>query len=216
MKSLFEAALKEFEDSVYLLDSKNTPIIVVDVQPAYEPYISFDMGELCEFLNNQKSKILMYVNAEETGITEDNIHNNIIPWWNDHFYNADLDFDDVINRCEFFDKGYGYLRGWMDTGVDDAVIIRCIREMYSQKVHDSRDLFGGEESDDYIENMLKLGLSEENLVDSISVGWVSVAKLKEYSGCYIMGGGKNECLREIELLMNSFNIKYKRVSKFVY
>jgi hypothetical protein len=31
-----------------------------------------------------------------------------------------------------------------------------------------------------------------------------------------MGGGRDECLREVELLMNAFNIKYKRIDSLVY
>jgi len=31
-----------------------------------------------------------------------------------------------------------------------------------------------------------------------------------------VGGGRMECLREVELLMNAFNIKYKRIDHLVY
>ena len=54
------------------------------------------------------------------------------------------------------------------------------------------------------------------LTDPISVEWISVAQLKRFSGAYIVGGGRNECLREVELLMNAFNIKYKRIDSLVY
>jgi hypothetical protein len=30
------------------------------------------------------------------------------------------------------------------------------------------------------------------------------------------GGGRDECLREIELMMNAFNFKYKRVANWLY
>jgi len=33
---------------------------------------------------------------------------------------------------------------------------------------------------------------------------------------YIMGGGRDECLREVELLMSAFNIKHKQISEFIY
>lgn len=50
----------------------------------------------------------------------------------------------------------------------------------------------------------------------MSVGWTSVAQLKRFNGAYLVGGGRNECLREVELLMNAFNIKYKRIDSLVY
>jgi hypothetical protein len=40
--------------------------------------------------------------------------------------------------------------------------------------------------------------------------------LNKLSGSYIVGGGRNECLREVELLMNAFNFKYKRIDSMVY
>jgi hypothetical protein len=52
--------------------------------------------------------------------------------------------------------------------------------------------------------------------DPIIVEWTSVAQLKRFQGAYIMGGGRNECLREVELLMNAFNIGYKRIDRLVY
>lgn len=33
---------------------------------------------------------------------------------------------------------------------------------------------------------------------------------------WFMGGARDECLREVELLMNAFNIKYKEIGNFIY
>ena len=91
--------------------------------------------------------------------------------------------------------------------------------MYQNKVNDSRELFGGEDSDDYALNFEQfIGPEFERwmLSDGITVNWTSVAQLKRFSGSYIVGGGRNECLREVELLMNAFNIKYRRIDSMVY
>ena len=50
--------------------------------------------------------------------------------------------------------------------------------------------------------MWKLGVPRYlNLVsDAISIGWIELNNLKRYSGCYIMGGARNECLKEVQLL----------------
>jgi hypothetical protein len=40
--------------------------------------------------------------------------------------------------------------------------------------------------------------------------------LKSFSGSYLVGGGKNECLKEVEILMSAFNIKSKKVRNFIY
>jgi hypothetical protein len=48
------------------------------------------------------------------------------------------------------------------------------------------------------------------------INWTSVAQLKRFNGAYLVGGGREECLREVELLMNAFNIRYKRIDSLVY
>lgn len=200
-----------------LFESRNTPCIIVDVQPAYQGSIDFDIGDLCKFIARQTGPILMFVNADETGMTDDNVEYDVLPWWEEQFENVGLDFyEHGFGKMEFFDKGYGYLRGWMDQMIAEGNIIKTIREMYRQKVTDSRELFDGEDSETYVEDMAKLNIPERVLDDAISVEWVSIAKLREYNGGYIMGGARTECLRELELLMNAFNIKYKRIKKFVY
>ena len=43
-------------------------------------------------------------------------------------------------RVQIVDKGYGYFREWMDSGVPEAIIVKTIRLMYQAKVSDVRDL----------------------------------------------------------------------------
>lgn len=219
------------------------PVICVDVQPAYDSYeregrsTTPIMVQIMEFVQKQTGPILMFVNAEETGNTDDDIH-DIQQYWNDTLcsYTDEEDrftYNDETNEYEeaecdtemnwgnvtIVDKGYGYMRAWMDSGVPENLIIKTIREMYQQKVSDSRMLFGGEDTEDYVAQMNEfLGTDEyESLYDdNMSVEWTSVARLKQFSGAYIVGGGRTECLREVELLMNAFNIKYKRINSLVY
>lgn len=196
--------------------SMNKNCIVVDVQPAYVATGNgFDAPQwvykMMEFLNNQRGSILAFVNAEQEGLTEDTV-DDIRAFWEDAGF---LDWDRVI----VVDKGYGFFRSWMDLDMSEASIIKTIRLMYQNKVNDSRQLFGGEDSDDYEINFKAfLGGDYQDFVldEPLIVEWTSVAQLKKFSGSYIMGGGRNECLREVELLMNAFNIKYKRIEEFVY
>lgn len=197
-----------------LTEGINTPCVVVDVQPSYTGIYDGDelpwIDEMMRFLNRQRGPILMFVNADETGMTDDNVEHDIIPYWEDSGF-------ENWNNVTINDKGYGYLRGWMDQGVEDAVIIKTIREMYSQKVYDSRELFPDEDDYSYaMEQFLGWHWQDFMADDPISVEWISLGQLKAHSPCYIMGGAREECLREVELMMNAFNIKYKRIERFVY
>jgi len=195
--------------------SRGRPIVAVDLQPAYSGMMDGAEDEVFEaairFVNDSRAPCLMFVNAEQEGLTSDTINDVKIYW-------EDSGFDPRNwGRIEVYDKGYGYLRGWMDQNVSDRAIIKTIREMYVQKVNDSRELF--EEAEDYsyaMEQFLGGDWDEAMEDDNISVGWVAVDQLKRYNNCYLVGGGRNECLKEVALLMNAFNIKYKMIEDFVY
>lgn len=200
--------------SELIIEGRNHPVIVVDVQPAYEANNTIDTFlEIIDFVNNQRGPVLMFVNAERDGLTDDTV-NDVMIYWEENGFNPD-----GWNRVTIADKGYGYFRSWMDRGTSPNVIIKVIREMYRQKVSDSRDLFGGENDPQYDDKMRELMGNEHrefDLDDPLVINWTSVSKLKQFNGAYIVGGGRNECLREVELLMNAFNIKYKRVDSLVY
>lgn len=219
----------------FITEAPNHPVICIDVQPEYsgihdgaeDPVFE----DIIKFVANQTGPVLMFVNAEDTGVSGDT-KQDIVQYWEDTLcgdpedrYIEDEYGDwieeecDAINwlRFEIVDKGYGYLRSWMDQNVNDATIIQTIREMYRQKVADSRELFGGEGTEEYEQGMQQLGIPEHLYHgDMIAVEWTSIAQLRKYNGAYMVGGGRNECLREVQLLMSAFNIKYKEIDELIY
>jgi len=212
----------------FITEGLNHPIICVDVQPEYayfKPEITNICDNIIRFVNKQTGPVLMFINAEESGTSGDT-KEEIMRYWEYTMTDGDEDWYDAGNpppvdwdRFTIVDKGYGYLRSWMDHDVSPKSIIKVIRLMYQNKISDSRELFGGEESKDFEISMKALiGYDYVSWMkyDPITVNWASVAQLKQFSGSYIVGGGRNECLREVELLMNSFNIRYKRIDSLVY
>ena len=197
----------------YLLENRtNQDCIVVDIQPEYVEYMGIRwIPDLMEFLNKQ-NKILMFVNAEDQGATSDTV-DDIKIFWHENGFDENK-FKDVIVE----DKGYGYLRSWMDfPHIKQSAIIKTIREMHRQRVNSSDELFGGWEHPDYVKNMTEqLDVPEDLLDDTIYTEWTSIAQLKRFNGSLMMGGAKDECLREVQLLMNAFNIRYREVNKFIY
>ena len=196
-----------------LTEGLNYPVIVVDVQPAYASYAPAVCQKVVEFVTRQTGPVLMFVNAERDGLTEDTV-SDVVNWWEEtagymydeetEEYTSSIDWD----RFEVVDKGYGWFRSYMDQGVSPATMIKMIRYLYQNKLNDARDV----DYDTYVEIMGDDSLIDENF----SVNWTSVAQLRRFNGAYIMGGGRDECLREVELLMNAFNIRYKRVDSLVY
>jgi len=209
------------------------PVICVDVQPEYNghpwPPTNPKFVQIMNFVQKQKGPVLFFVNAEDQGMSGDSIQ-QIQQFWDETLVTEGEEGDDENGdyyykepespidwrRFEIVDKGYGYLRSWMDHGIETSTIIATIREMYVQRVTDTRDLEFPASSQRTITQSLIMGAINEMNGDPMTVGWASVAQLKRFNGAYLVGGGREECLKEVELLMNAFNIKYKRVDSLIY
>lgn len=201
-----------FKEFVIINENRSRPCIVVDVQPEYAYWDSRNKKicrNLIQFVNGQTSKILMFINGEESGMSGDT-KESVMSYWEDNGFTRDW------NNVTIIDKGYGFFRNWMDAGVSDASIIKAIRIMTQNRWNDSRE--NVEDYDDAASaEKWKKVLNDDSIpFDMISIHPFSMRKLKEYSGSYIMGGGRNECLKEVELLMNAYNIKYKRIDSLVF
>jgi ParB-like nuclease domain len=195
--------------------SRSQPVIVVDVQPEYSGMWDGDENPVFEqiitFVNNQTGPVLMFVNAEDQGLTGDTVQ-DVRQYWEDSGFDPHN-----WSRVTIVDKGYGHLRSWMDQGIPSSTIIKTIRLMYQQRVNDSRDLVLPDNMDQRTPDIKEIDQAMEQMEhDPIFVNWISVAQLKKFSGAYIVGGGRNECLREVTLLMNAFNIKYKMIDSLLY
>lgn len=190
-----------------IYEGTNRNLIVVDVQPEYSGINDGDYNPVFEdimhFVEKHKGKTLFLYNGEElTNDTEDSIRY----FWEEE--QPDISWD----RFEFYDKGYGYLRSWMDSGISNRVIIKTIRELYLKNLIMSNEL-----DSEFFE---QFNLSEYDLdiinTDPISIGWIPIDILKRYNHSYLIGGGREECLKEVELILNAFNIKYKRIDHLIY
>ena len=204
------------------------PVICVDVQPAYDNPVN---QKIINFVTKQTGPVLFFVNAQDTGTTDDHL-SDIAQYWEERApgYQPEEEGEDengeyyykeaqgAINwsRFQVVDKGYGYFRAWMDHGIEESTIIATIRELYRQRVNDTRELEFPPFNRRTATQSLIQGAIEEMDGDPLIVEWTSIAQLKKFSGAYLVGGGRNECLREVELLMNAFNIRYKRIDSLVY
>jgi hypothetical protein len=110
------------------------------------------------------------------------------------------------------DKGYGFFRAWMDMGADERDIKRALRFMLEKRVYDSRDI----PEEEWEEKFPDMWRNEFRNDPIFLPPTIRVDKLRKWKGSYLVGGGRNECLKEIEILMSTFNINYKLVKKFVY
>lgn len=195
----------------FINEKRKNNVIVVDIQPMYSSYSNsrIDMDDFTQFLMDQ-GKILYYYNGPDT--VGDDTKEDIIEWLYERSdYNDDLLNKLQSNQVIWYDKGYAFFRAWMDQGADPSFLKKAIRLMAGRKLWDSRDIEPEEwqemfpdDWEDYMED------------DPLTIPDIPLNTLKSFSGSYLVGGGKNECLKEVEILMSAFNIKAKKVRDFIY
>jgi len=192
-------------------------IINVDIQPEYEPAIHFSIPEWLEWLEQQSenNKIVFLFNGTDTvgGVSEQ----EYISWLLNLCIENDID-PDFINGSYFYDKGYAFFRYCMDSGIDDDELVALIRFMVANDINDSRDI----DSDNWKKfekkypeypNLFKL--LKDEMGEMINIPEL-MDELRQYNNIVIMGGGVDECLKEVELALQSLDKSYITVPQFIF
>jgi hypothetical protein len=184
-------------------------LLVVDIQPAYHRWCSAVSPRIMQLLNTHTGKKYCLYNAE--GLTTDT-EDSIVDYYLENGLKQEK-LDDII----FVEKAYGYFRDWMDNDVTERIIIKTIRAMVQNRVNNSTDLdVNTVLTQQEQERGLKLwGINwEDNGI--YMPDFMPISLLKQMSPFLMCGGARERCLKEIELLCNAFNIKYKRIDSLIY
>lgn len=211
----------------FLTEGTGVNLLIVDVQPEYNTWCGRILPGVQNLIEKCRAKIVIVYNdfggGDEMvdvqhylgGVSEEDAYG---------IYNDETDeYDEAeqtvlqqkLQNATYYQKEFGFLRTFMDRGVSDAVIIEIMRAMYQAKVNDSRDLPLESMSKRVQQDINQNGIGWED--EGIYLqDWVPVTMLKQLSPFYMVGGGRDECLREIELICNAFNIRYTRVDSLIY
>jgi len=143
------------------------PLLIVDIQPAYFPYMNdiIDVSETMKFIKEYKDKV--YALFVGKGLTEDEEQDVQAMF---ESYEIDTMF---IN---FIEKDYAWIRNEMEED-EDAIL----------KKFKSGDC-------DYTIDLLDVLPND----------------------MFIIGGGRNECLAEVEHTLDFMNKNYKRIEQHIY
>lgn len=189
----------------------NKTIINVDIQPEYEEYLSFDKNEWADFINNnyESNDIIFLYNGKET---LDMIDENSYKMW---LLNLGI-YEEVFYFSKFFDKEYAYFRFCLDESMDEEKIVNIVKFMIKYNINDSRDIdenmwdiFMKEYGHEDIKELLETAGDMINIPDLMDF-------LKYHSNIVLLGGGINECLKEVEIALKSLNKKYEILSQFTF
>lgn len=198
-------------------------LIVVDIQPFYHQYHKNITPQLLEHIrdnSNQYKNIIWFFNAEEVIGIEEDIHD-----MTDYIMDFEIISEDQFDSINFIDKDFGFFRNWLDAQVDDDFIKYVVKHMIQEDVVDIREL------DEEVFKMLfqtYFNLNEEDLqnewadeyeffVDNpINIPQFKWQAIRNLGNVDLCGGSENECLAEIEILLEAVNVKVNKLNKFIY
>lgn len=203
----------DFKEFFILKESNSqTAAIVVDIQPLYDKHCRFIMKRFAQFVNDFKGPIVCFYNGPDIGGDEEY-------QVKEYFLEHEIT-EEKLEEILFKEKMYAFFRNWMDRGVDRKQIIQAIRYMVITRKYDSRDVTDDEWKKVFGEDVWEDDTGDLQTIvtddDCINMPDINIAQLKQYSGCYLMGGGKDECLSEFRLILEAFNIKYKLIDSLIY
>lgn len=187
-------------------------LIVVDVQPEYAPWMKGIEKGLFEYINthiHELNNLTFLYNGEDTmGMVSENEYR----YW---LVDNGLD-EDIAYSVKMYDKGYAFFRNCMDRGGDDEELVNLVRFMRDNDINDSREL-----DQDFWEAFIEEYGSEnirelmEDSDDCINIPDL-MDFLSPYNNVVLVGGGVDQCLKEVELAMDALGKNYETWSKFTY
>ena len=198
-----------------LFESFSKPnLIVVDIQPEYEDYYSntFQTYEFCEYINSisgDYNLTFLYNGFDTLGMVSESDYQLFLM---ENGLN-----EDIIDDINFYDKGYAFFRYCIDEDVPQSQIVNFVKYMYKNNINDSRDL-----DEDNWEEYLNNHVNDEQLVDalkdSVELFYIPdlMSELKDKNNIVLIGGGIDECLKEVEIALQALGKSYSTNDDFIY
>jgi hypothetical protein len=168
--------------------------------------------ELFEYINthiHELSDLTFLYNGEDTmGMVSEHEYR-------DWLVENGLD-EDIAYGARLYDKGYAFFRNCMDRGGDDEELVNLVKFMRDNDINDSREL------DKKFWKAFVKQYGSKNIRELMedSEDCINIPDLMDFLGSYnnvvLVGGGINECLKEVELAMDALDKNYDTWHKFTY
>ena len=186
-------------------------LVNVDIQQEYRIFFTFKTADWGRFLtkNWEANNIVFLYNGESMGMTSEG-------GYKDWLLNY-IDYE-LLDQATFYDKGYAFFRYCMDEGIDDEATVDLIKYMVKHNINDSREI----NEDMWNQFMQETGHTRQDVRDLLEPAddMIHVPDLmdeiKNYNSPVLMGGGINECLKEVELAFMALDKPYQVYKKFTY
>lgn len=183
-------------------------LLIIDVQNTYIEYINKKdsvLSNIEKLAKNHDNVIYLYDN-----ISGQDLYSEIPDDWLEG-YNEESFYDSFNYIIE---KQYGFFRDFMDSynlGLEVEEIIKLGKFCLKEGISDIRDI---NENQETLKRFNKHFLNSKITPDIFDVYsfWIPLDlcdELRSYSSFTVVGGGLNECLKEVCILLDILDIKYQ-------
>jgi hypothetical protein len=195
---------------IFEQNTNGKTLISVDIQPEYQKYINFDINNWVHMINQHQGVIVFLYNGYDTlGMVNENDYKE----W---LFDLGIDEEIIYDTAIFYDKGYAFFRYCIDNSVDDEDIVGLVKMMIEYEINDTREL-DEEFWDEFIERYGRENVREllEFSDDCINIPDL-MDFLSRFSNILICGGGRDECLKEVEIALMALDKPYDKLDSFIY
>lgn len=214
IKNKLELTLENAYKEIELNEATKPYLLVTDIQPEYQDGFTFRIEKFTQWLNRNFKRFsgvtFLYNGADTLGmISEDDLK-----MW--YFENGLKEY--IIENVDWYDKGYAFFRYCIDKGIDEDDIVLLVKFMATHNINDSRDITSSELWDKFVGEYNKHELREimEFADDCISIPDLMDYLRKKQAPFLLLGGGKNECLKEVEIALKANGQQYTRKEEWIY
>lgn len=159
-------------------------LVVVDVQPGHQKYFDTEMFAKCLRRYKTAKNLIVVYNSQDLGY---DTKKEVQSFFYENFARTP-EVESFIDNAVYIGKEYGFLRDYMDLGVDEEIIVREGKKIFNQEPEAPDDIW----------------LPDFHYL------------LKPYPNLVLVGGEKTQCLKEVELLLRIVDIPYKVDRRFTY
>lgn len=177
------------------MDYQSDFLVVVDVQPAYQDSCEDIIYEVIAKINKSEKPVIFFFVGKELDCDS---KSDVIGYLLEHGIE-----EKKLDTIRFIEKDYGFFRSWMDVGIPHDIILKTIRYMNQQQITDTKNF-----SDEDWKNTVgyqygKHVYTEEtfNLPDFNQ----KMFKEKLNDNFELIGGGRYECLLEIDFFLKGLH-----------
>lgn len=191
------------------MSSENAALVIVDVQSFYEQGFEHLTSKYIEKIENSTVPVIYYYVGELVNETKGDVI---------MFLLKNGLSEDICDKIRFVEKDYGFYRPFMDQNISSETIVHIVKKMQQDGYQDLRDILDNGYSgilDWYPSLSQKTNSSEITKLDVLFSSGETIflpglndrvfKSFPENSKLELIGGGRWECLEEINIHLKSQN-----------